>query len=80
MTEEEAQLKRCCGPSDCGHESENGPSGPGRYCLGSVCMAWHRQTVMIDRRTNEPAIPGCPVESLEERYSAHGYCGLADKP
>jgi len=50
-------------------------------CIASECMAWRRQTVMIDRATGEPAIPGVTaIGSLEERYSAHGYCGLAGVP
>jgi hypothetical protein len=50
-------------------------------CIGSACMAWRRQTVMVDRATNEPAIPGVTaIGQLEERYSAHGYCGLAGAP
>lgn len=50
-------------------------------CLGSGCMAWRRQTVMIDRATGEPAIPGVTaIGALEERYSAHGFCGLAGQP
>jgi hypothetical protein len=38
-TEVEAQALRCCGPEGCGMTSRSSLA-PGRYCIGSHCMAW----------------------------------------
>jgi hypothetical protein len=75
MTRDQANLTRCCGPEGCGGNSAGGAE---RFCIADRCMGWRRQTVMIDRTTNEPAVLGVSkLESLEERWSDHGYCGLA---
>lgn len=56
-------------------------SAPWNKCIASACMAWRKQRVMIDRATNLPAVPGeTPIGQLEERYSEHGFCGLAGQP
>ena len=89
MTEDEAKTKVC--PDGVGKMSRiEAAMKPPNFvplnvyqstCIGSACMAWRRQTVMIDRETGEPAIPGVSkLESLEARYSAHGYCGRAGAP
>lgn len=86
MTEDEAGLKRCCGPEGCG-EFNDKPT-PERWCIGSQCMAW-RTDNEIDRAAGEkpegegwePGIPMYP-SSLKtwNRVRAGGYCGLAGKP
>lgn len=91
MTEDEAKTKWCphvvashTNPRQ--REWADGdreePTGPYMHrCIGSDCSQWRRQTVMIDRATNEPAIPGkAALGDLELRWSAHGYCGLAGAP
>ena len=79
MTEEQARITQCCGPEGSGHFNEQ--PRPARWCVASDCMAWRRQTVMIDRGTGEPHIPGTnSVGKLEERYSDRGFCGLAGQP
>lgn len=38
MSEQDAKKKRCCGPEGCGKVHKS--SGPHRWCIGSLCMAW----------------------------------------
>jgi hypothetical protein len=40
MTEDEARMKRCCGPSDCGRRDNNSYAPELRWCVASQCMAW----------------------------------------
>lgn len=92
MTEEQAKTKWCpfarvgFGGGDLSSATPNrsimgdGLNGA-NLCIASACMAWRRQTVMIDRATGESAVPGVAATGqLEERYSADGYCGLAGQP
>lgn len=89
MTEEQAKTKWCPqarvtgmdGPSGNRHVLHaDGLNGADR-CIASACVVWRRHTVMIDRATGEPAVPGvAAIGQLEERYSADGYCGLAGQP
>lgn len=93
MTEEQAREKWCpqvrhaiMAENQLGGVIAVGSANAGRaklasLCIASGCMMWRKLTVMIDRATNEPAIPGVAAQGdLEERYSNSGYCGLAGKP
>lgn len=88
MTEDEAKTKWCAFARidvTAANRPNPGPkfdlSGGWPPCIASACMAWRKQRVLIDRATNEPAVPGIsPIGQLEERYSAHGFCGLAGQP
>lgn len=37
MTEDQANLTRCCGPEGCGGNSSGGAE---RFCIASHCMGW----------------------------------------
>lgn len=89
--EEEAKLKRCCGPEGCGD------GRPKRYCVASDCMAWRLQPLMADpafaeavkaraEKTGDkdPSRRDSAAYVLAHRseYDLHdkpfmGYCGLA---
>lgn len=82
MSEDEANLKRCCGPSDCGHENDIGPGGPGRYCIGSACMAWRWRVMRPQIGGSYPVGGGQPtiIYGPPETSKTEGYCGLAGEP
>ena len=80
MTEDQAKTKWCPFTRIYNRTATGTPTGSA-YCLASACMAWRRQTVFIDRATNEPAVPGkAAIGDLELWYSNEGYCGLAGAP
>ncbi len=91
--EDEAQLKRCCGPEGCGAQH-----GVMRFCIGSSCMGWRWQPLLADDAFKEAVIKA--REDLKQTKSAKqddaakhvaknrakyglppephlGYCGLA---
>ena len=69
MTEEEANLTRCCGPEGCGGNSAGEPE---RYCIGARCMGW-REIVTVNTTVN--------FDGSKNRDVRHdGYCGLAGQP
>lgn len=70
MTEDQANLTRCCGPEGCGGNSSNGPD---RYCLASRCMGW--RTVL-----RSETIHGDTAVDVHTAHHVDGFCGLAGKP
>ena len=86
LTDEEAPVKRCCGPKECGIKRDGN-----RWCIGSACMAWRwaepaKRTYRVWKDTGKRVDPGttAPIEAVryeqEENLSRAGYCGLAGKP
>jgi len=74
IPEDEARTKICCGPQGCGVVRETLEMN-GRFCLGSMCMAWRWGSDLIERgesmwivgfsaRTNE----GIVGQFCDERY------------
>lgn len=51
-------------------------------CIGSACMAWRYHGHIVDRATGLPIEKGKAylTGTTEERYSEHGFCGLAGTP
>lgn len=47
IPEKEAVAKLCCGPQGCGIIKET-PEITGRYCVGSMCMAWRWGVGMVE--------------------------------
>jgi len=67
-TVEQAKEITCCGPENCGIESESGT----RHCEGNSCGAWRWVYEDVDR---------APLDARPRRQkSSNGYCGLAGKP
>ena len=78
MTEDEAALKRCCGPDGCGHFNDN--PFPARWCIGSACMAWRWNDPWTSQ--TEEGHGGDIVVRLKRKPGEPklGYCGLAGAP
>jgi len=86
MTEDEAKIKRCCGPEGCGkpdgYDSVHNATSeflmkvPRRYCIGSMCMAWQWNQGKDNVRQYVDDNGLLIVESGREGM---GYCGLASR-
>lgn len=84
MTEEDAKMKRCCGPGGSGETRAFGI----RYCIGSACMAWrtrdrysHSEESNAEKRPEGAgwlvADDGGWVRPIRTKT---GFCGLAGAP
>lgn len=95
MTKDEANLARCCGPSDCGSAHNDGPGGQGRYCIGATCMAWRwsepKRTAAFleavqkhmqaqDKPNFNTAAQAVFAETGGQFERSEGHCGLAGSP
>lgn len=80
MTEDQANLTRCCGPEGCGGNSAGEAE---RYCLASRCMGW-RWVIVTNPDYQPPNFmmfptkPGVGHPYLQS--NTDGFCGLAGKP
>lgn len=75
MTEDQANLTRCCGPEGCGGNA----AGEGeRFCLASRCMGWrfHWMKQKVELRGPQPV----DARDYKWVHSAEGFCGLAGQP
>jgi hypothetical protein len=59
VTEETAEMKRCCGPEGCGTSST--PGGE-RFCIASQCMAWRWGGQGSNGPTGYCGLAGAPPE------------------
>lgn len=83
MTEDEANLKACCGGGSQGHYNAEGPAGPARYCIASACMAWRVRHQWLDNAQQEPEWVSYAPYAFEPgpgQERDDGYCGLAGAP
>lgn len=78
MTEDEAALKQCCGPAECGRQNDN--PYPARWCVGSSCMAW--RDYGFRGKDGNWFVPSREWKNSHSSKGteAHGYCGLAGYP
>lgn len=75
MTEDEAQMKQCCGPDPCGHFNDN--PYPARWCNTTACMAWR----WVGYRSADGTwVRKAPDGQKWNGDNADGYCGLAGAP
>jgi hypothetical protein len=79
MTEDEARLKQCCGPENCGHFNDN--PYPARWCNTTACMAWRwREAWWHGDGSREVQqgeyVMGSPVLKAS---ATDGFCGLAGR-
>lgn len=77
MTEDEANLTKCCGPEGCGGNSAGGSE---RYCVARMCMAWRFKTFDAVSHPREQHVGFSDQPRTVTITTKEGYCGLAGKP